>query len=313
MSEFRKTVKVSITRAAKMAYLWRTTDLVKVSRNISAPEIRHPHRFHKRLVLPYGSKGRLLELGKVLVSQTPQPKTWDAKAARLKHYRPLEVSTTLGDEVMAMARREHPRKRRWQFTQAVVSPVGYVVVEREDRNVPQSYLSLSYRYPTDYIPRISSFARVADDGGTLVAYLWSIKRQRLERHERRAPRGYVLTADADGIMLTRGGAERHIDTDFLTPGGPRRAAARVRNQINRVKVARKAQREFAAALKGVKVTMGHARKAGLCRAGIIGWCRSHGVEPSRGLDGANVTPAMLQDSRFLRAARMAIQNGEGSP
>ena len=236
---------------------------------------------------------------------------------------PCPLPLSVADEAAADAfgRSARPRKKYWAWDGARVSAsraLGAPEVREEPRDVSSSYgpwQATAYRV---VVP-----ARIVRGSmSNAIVTAWDFEADQLVRRRIRAPRGYVLGQDDEGVYLARQGHHTdhlarqghtvHLDSGCWRPGALRAAAAKWR-QLETYRAA--ARRLAAEALdraglriprsaRRAPVTLADAEQVGLCRAGTVAWCRARGI-PTRGASLDALTP-YVGDERVARVVRRVL-------
>lgn len=256
--------------------------------------------------VPYGTKAEILSLAKRLPEEARAP--GESELSQLSHKLRMQsrhwTRLPLGqaDERMAeeWGRKTWKRKKRWTSACASVC-TSPDILERE-ANVSKSYAS-SWGVPTDAYTAMPSRIRIFRGG--IIADVWDWEAGACVRYARNAPRGYTFGADDLGVYIARRGVEYHLDSSHVLPGGLRAAAACLREKAKKLSGARAVRRADLRKLGKNCVTVEHGIRAGLCRAGIIAWCRERSISPTRGLDARRIEPYM-SDPRVRRALAEAV-------
>ena len=227
---------------------------------------------------------------------------------------PLPLTLSAADERAAakFGRAQRPRKKYWAYATADASrdTTAPAVVE-DRRDVGANHPGWN---PTEC--RVIVPARIVRGSRrTCVVTAWDFQAGAMVQRRLRAPRGYSLGADDEGVYLSRDGFAVHLDSGCWRPGGMRAAAAEWRRLEG---VRRAAVRSAGATLRiprrarSASVTLADAAAAGHCRAGTVAWCRARGI-PTRGATLAVLAPYMGDErvARVVRRVMGQLREGQG--
>lgn len=138
--------------------------------------------------------------------------------------RVLPPSAADAEAADAWGRQQWPRKRRWAPVEGTAHASSPVIGEG---------IGTEYRHHRPTMDaRVSMPSRIlSGHRNRAVVTVWDFTAQRLVRRVVKAPRGYTLAIDAEGVRIQRNGHHCHLDSDIARPGGMLRAAANLRELI----------------------------------------------------------------------------------